>query len=298
MKVAQNSDVRKQVTDEGGLEPVLYLARTDEPEIQVEVIPAICTLSFAEENKVDIAKNGGLPPVIAAIRDANVETARMACCALANLCEVVENTALIMDHNPVPALMEVLVGHAPLVQCEAARAMGNLAANIEYGDEILRAGAQRYLMIMLRSEEERCQRMAAMALCNLASNLQNQPKMIAAGILEPVVGEAHLALDAKSKSDFECVRYCLLVLANLAVCQARDRRPAKSRGDRPRAAIARGSSERAPEGLVSSSSTGRAPELVRCHKELVSRDAGEPPGARGGSVTDARGVWEASRREM
>ena len=243
VKVAQNSDVRKQVTDEGGLEPVLYLARTDEPEIQVEVIPAICTLSFAEENKVDIAKNGGLPPVIAAIRDANVETARMACCALANLCEVVENTALIMDHNPVPALMEVLVGHAPLVQCEAARAMGNLAANIEYGDEILRAGAQRYLMIMLRSEEERCQRMAAMALCNLASNLQNQPKMIAAGILEPVVGEAHLALDAKSKSDFECVRYCLLVLANLAVCQARDRRPAKSRGvararrspaDRPR----------------------------------------------------------------
>ena len=61
--------------------------------------------------------------------------------------------------------------------------------------------------------------MAAMALCNLASNLQNQPKMIAAGILEPVVGEATLALDAKSKSDFECVRYCLLILANLAVCQ-------------------------------------------------------------------------------
>ena len=82
------------------------------------MIPAICTLSFAEENQVDIAKNGGLPPVIAAIRDANVETARMACCALANLCEGVENTSLIMDHNPVPALMEVLVGHAPLVQCE------------------------------------------------------------------------------------------------------------------------------------------------------------------------------------
>ena len=31
-----------QVTEEGGLEPVLYLARTDEPEIQREVCVCVC----------------------------------------------------------------------------------------------------------------------------------------------------------------------------------------------------------------------------------------------------------------
>lgn len=223
VKVAQNAQLRKQVTDEGGLEPVLYLARTDEPEVQKEVIPALCTLSFADENKVDIAKHGGLPPIIAAIRDpaSNDETVRMGCCCLANLCEAVENMNIVMDHNPIPALMDVLSADLPLfVQCETARCLGNLAANVEYGDEILRAGAQKYLLTMLRSENERCQRMAAMTLCNLSSNLHNQAKMIADKVLDAVVGEAHLALDAKSKSDFECVRYCLLTVANLAVDRA------------------------------------------------------------------------------
>ena len=66
VKIAQDSNVRKQVTEEGGLEPVLYLARTDEPEIQREVIPALCCLSFSTQNKIDMCKFGGLAPVIAA----------------------------------------------------------------------------------------------------------------------------------------------------------------------------------------------------------------------------------------
>ena len=71
VKISQNSNVRKQVTEEGGLEPVLYLARTDEPEIQREIIPALCCLSFSLQNKIDICKFGGLPPIINALRDPN-----------------------------------------------------------------------------------------------------------------------------------------------------------------------------------------------------------------------------------
>ena len=57
------------MTEEGGLEPVLYLARTDEAEIQREVLPALCSLSFADANKVAICRNGGLDPIIRSIRD-------------------------------------------------------------------------------------------------------------------------------------------------------------------------------------------------------------------------------------
>lgn len=107
VKVGQNSDVRKQVTDEGGLEPVLYLARTEEPEIQRETLACLCSLSFSEENKINITKFGGLPPVMSAIRSPDVQTARMACCACANLCEVVENMDSIVDAGGIPALVQV-----------------------------------------------------------------------------------------------------------------------------------------------------------------------------------------------
>lgn len=107
VKVGQNSDVRKQVTEEGGLEPVLYLARTEEPEIQRETLACLCSLSFSEENKINITKYGGLPPVMSAIKSPDVETARMACCACANLCEMVENMDNIVDAGGIPALVQV-----------------------------------------------------------------------------------------------------------------------------------------------------------------------------------------------
>lgn len=107
VKVGQNSDVRKQVTDEGGLEPVLYLARTEEPEIQRETLACLCSLSFAEENKITITRYGGLPPIMSAIRSPDVQTARMACCACANLCEVVENMDNVVDAGGIPALVQV-----------------------------------------------------------------------------------------------------------------------------------------------------------------------------------------------
>lgn len=107
VKVGQNSDVRKQVTEEGGLEPVLYLARTEEPEIQRETLACLCSLSFAEENKMNITRYGGLPPIMSAIRSPDVETARMASCACANLCEVVENMDHVVDAGGIPALVQV-----------------------------------------------------------------------------------------------------------------------------------------------------------------------------------------------
>lgn len=107
VKVGQNSDVRKQVTEEGGLEPVLYLARTEEPEIQRETLACLCSLSFAEENKINIARYGGLPPIMSAIKSPDVQTARMACCACANLCEMVENMDNVVDAGGVPALVQV-----------------------------------------------------------------------------------------------------------------------------------------------------------------------------------------------
>ena len=70
---------------------------------------------------------------------------------------------------------------------------------------------------MIRSADYLTQRMGAMALCNLSSNIRNQGYMLNGGLFDPLMSECTLALDPKARSDAECVRYCLLVLSNLAV---------------------------------------------------------------------------------
>lgn len=217
VKLAQNADVRKIVTEEGGLEPVLYLARTDEPEIQREVLPALCNLSFADANKVAICRNGGLDPIVRAIKDGSANIARLACCTLANLAELAENMDRIGDAASIPGLVSVLISPNEELKRESARALGNLAANIEFGDIILREGALSNLLPMLRSDDRISQRMAAFALCNLTSNVRNQGYMMHHGLFDPVINETTLSLDPKSGCDSECTRYCLLILSNLAV---------------------------------------------------------------------------------
>ena len=217
VKISQNADVRKTVTEEGGLEPVLYLARTEEPEIQREVLPALCSLSFADANKISICRNGGLEPIVRAIRDGNLNVSRLACCAIANLAEIAENMDRIVDATSIPSLVSVLSSPSEEVRRESARALGNLASNIEFGDMILREGALPYLIPMLRSIDSMTQRMGAMAICNLSSNIRNHGFMLEGGLFDPLMSETNMALDPKSKSDYECTRYCLLTLANLAV---------------------------------------------------------------------------------
>ena len=60
VKISHNGENMHKVTEEGGLEPVLYLARTDDVEVWREVVPGLCALSFVDANKVNIARCGGL----------------------------------------------------------------------------------------------------------------------------------------------------------------------------------------------------------------------------------------------
>lgn len=236
VKIARNAAVRDVVTEEGGLEPVLYLARTDEPAIQDEgmcvlsflqnirlmclfllVIPALCSLSFADANKYSICRNGGLPAILQGITHHTTSLAALACCTIANLSEMAENMDLIVDGQAIPRLVGMLKNPSEELKKEAARALGNLSSNIEYGDMILREGPMPYLIAMLRSTDSSCQRMGAMSISNLTSNTRNQTFILEAGLFDPLLSEAKLALDPKSSSDIECCRYCLLTMANLAV---------------------------------------------------------------------------------
>jgi hypothetical protein len=143
---------------------------------------------------------------------------QVACCTLANISEVVENLDRIVAANAIPALVEALKLTVPAVQRDACRGLANLACNIEYGDMILKAGALSRLVGAVKADNHEAQRMAAMCLCNLCTSVKNQPTILETGVLDPVIDKLNLGLNPKVKSDHEAVRYCLLIIANLAVC--------------------------------------------------------------------------------
>jgi hypothetical protein len=55
---------------------------------------------------------------------------------------------------------------------------------------------------------------------DLSTNVRDHSVMMSGGIFEVLLVEITQALDPKSRADYECTRYCLLVLANLAVSPA------------------------------------------------------------------------------
>ena len=134
-ELSQNSDMMGVVTDEGGLEPVLYLARSDDKKVQRQVLPALTTLSFLDCNKVAICTNGALPPIVDCIseRRNSVEESQLACCAIANLLEAASNMSLVVNHGCIPLLVNALDSQSDSVQREAARAIGNLAGKSKVG---------------------------------------------------------------------------------------------------------------------------------------------------------------------
>lgn len=72
-------------------------------------MPALCTLSFEDANKVPICRNGGLDTIVRHIRDGAADIARLACCTVANLAEMAVNVDLIHDSGKTIRLTELLV---------------------------------------------------------------------------------------------------------------------------------------------------------------------------------------------
>ena len=217
-ELSRNSNMTQILTDEGGLEAVLYLARSDDKSVQRQVLPALTTLSSLDCNKIAICSNGALPPIIDFLRSEgrrSDDEYQLACCAIANLVETASNMPLVVNHGCIPLLVSALDFASDSVQRESARAVGNLAVNIDYSDLIINHGAAKRLVACFRSQNCECQRMAAMALSNLSSNLKSHGELLECGILGLVKTECLPSLDPKRFSDHETARFCVLCITNL-----------------------------------------------------------------------------------
>ena len=254
VKISHNGENMKKVTEQGGLEPVLFLARTDDPEVWREVIPGICMLSFVDTNKVNIARSGGLVPIVETLKrefDDN-SLIQLACCACANIAEVIDNHSRIVEAGGLECLVRALREGNKEVRREAARGIGNLASctwcsrsvimlksqechthstnarmftldydqrpntGTDYSLKLVNLGAHKLLIDVLNKDDTEVKAMAAMALSNISTCVKVQPRLMQAEILEPMIHLCKSAIDPKTKGDCFTERCAMMCIANLA----------------------------------------------------------------------------------
>jgi hypothetical protein len=218
VKISHNGENMKKVTEQGGLEPVLFLARTDDPEVWREVIPGICMLSFVDTNKVNIARSGGLVPIVETLKrefDDN-SLIQLACCACANIAEVIDNHSRIVEAGGLECLVRALREGNKEVRREAARGIGNLASCTDYSLKLVNLGAHKLLIDVLNKDDAEVKAMAAMALSNISTCVKVQHRLMQAEILEPMIHLCKSAIDPKTKGDCFTERCAMMCIANLA----------------------------------------------------------------------------------
>ena len=218
-ELSRNPEMMEIITGEGGLESVLYLARSDDKKVQRQVLGALTTLSFLDCNKVIICTNGALPTIVDCLSEGknNVDESQLACCAIANLLEVASNIPLVViNHGALPLLIDALDSDYEAVKHEAARAIGNLCVNANFCDLAIQQGAAtRLVTSCFQSRNCECKRMVSLALSNLSSNVKSHSELFELDVLSLVRTECLVSLDPKRFSDYETARYCLLIISNL-----------------------------------------------------------------------------------
>jgi hypothetical protein len=215
--VSKNVAMREIVTDHGGLESVLDLARNDITQYRRNVLGAIASLSFVKRNKGQICFHGGIKVILQGLR-AEAEdkiSLNLACCAIANLSEHPDINSFFAKLNLVPLLTNVLTRNDTCN--EAIRALGNLATQAGSCVQILQDnGVIDKVQKILKSDKEFSLRMVYMMITNLTANIETHRHFMRFDIIGFIVNHMKNALNPKFKISSETTSYILLFVANLS----------------------------------------------------------------------------------
>ena len=115
------------------------MALSDDIDVLREVAAAICSLSSAEENKVEICDRAMSTVVTLALHD-DPQTNKQAVSALANLAELVALHVKILSEDGLPPLVTLASSMDVDTTGEACRALANLAANPDVQAKLVAEG--------------------------------------------------------------------------------------------------------------------------------------------------------------
>ena len=217
--LASHPEMKDTVTEEGGLESILFLARTMGPSASGIVLPSITNLSRIHVNRYGICAYGGLPATVQGLETNDSTQIFLACNAIANLAEDSDNMKFIFESSSCEKLCDWIESRPDNVDLlrDGYRALGNLMAfvsyrvNLEFRDKLICV-----LVSDLLHKDLGVQEFAAMAVCNLSAHCKSHSMFMENAIIETSTSIIIKTLDDKSISPMEATSFLLLALSNIA----------------------------------------------------------------------------------
>ncbi|CAH1761851.1 12646_t:CDS:10, partial [Entrophospora sp. SA101] len=170
-------DVRE--VDRETMEPIMFLLKSYDVEVQRAASAALGNLAVNTENKLLIVQMNGLEPLIRQMLSPNVEVQCNAVGCITNLATHDENKSKIARSGALVPLTRLARSKDMRVQRNATGALLNMTHSDENRLQLVNAGAIPVLVNLLNSPDTDVQYYCTTALSNIAVDATNRKKLAA-----------------------------------------------------------------------------------------------------------------------
>jgi len=204
------------MVEEGGLQPVITLAYSPDPDVHQQAAAALRGLSVSTEIKMKVVQEGALEPLVRLLTSEDIEILREVCAALNNLSLGDENKYEITKSSATPALVAHMQSEDMEISSQAAGCLANLCEMRDNQRVVAAEGGIRPAITVMRSRFVEVQRESGRLLANLCSDDGPTSDAIMEG------GGHQLLISYLLSQDVSCQRVGALGIGNLCT-QARHR---------------------------------------------------------------------------
>ncbi|KAF2664309.1 ARM repeat-containing protein [Microthyrium microscopicum] len=197
--------------DKHTLDPILFLLRSNDVEVQRAASAALGNLAVNTENKITIVEMGGLTALIKQMNSPNVEVQCNAVGCITNLATHEDNKAKIAKSGALIPLTKLACSKDMRVQRNATGALLNMTHSDENRQALVNAGAIPVLVKLLGSSDPDVQYYCTTALSNIAVDANNRKKLVSS---EPRLVQSLVHLMDSPSPKVQCQG--ALALRNLA----------------------------------------------------------------------------------
>lgn len=204
---------RVSMIEQGMLDPLVLLSRSNDDDIVQEVACVLNCLSSEDENKEEVSYRS-LANLINMLMSGDGAVEIHACGAIANLLEVLDIHTRFVEEKGLPPLISLCSSSDRSCRLEATRAVANLSSNPEMTHMLVEEDSIGPLVKSIAQDGDGG-RFAALAVANLTTDAPNLFHIAQAGAIP------HMAdFISCASNSIDGRRYCALAIANITACEA------------------------------------------------------------------------------
>jgi len=148
LNFANNDYTRNEFVERKGVEALISLTLSEEPQLQIVALKAIARVAEHEQYQWRVAQAGALMPLLLQLNSSSEEVQEYAAKALANLAENFENQSKIVGAGGIQSFFSLLPSKYPGVLDNVTKALANVSQNPSSHDYIVDGDMVSILIIM------------------------------------------------------------------------------------------------------------------------------------------------------